>query len=167
MDWAKTAARGYKKHLSFGIWCDLYYRFYGNVILTHSQQYDTAVGICIVCLLRPVGMKRDEYCQVHSKLWTLYVVYINGIWFCYCQNVESTYIDTPCQGFHKAKAASKFEMHQSEIYTRNFPIDIYWHPYKINDISIQCYLSYRLSSAGVSVNHLYKLDYLTHRGPDK
>ena len=24
MDWAKTAARGYKKHLSFGIWCDLY-----------------------------------------------------------------------------------------------------------------------------------------------
>ena len=24
MDWAKTTARGYKKHLSFGIWCDLY-----------------------------------------------------------------------------------------------------------------------------------------------
>ena len=23
MDWAKTNARGYKKHLSFGIWCDL------------------------------------------------------------------------------------------------------------------------------------------------
>ena len=23
-DWAKTAARRYKKHLSFGIWCDLY-----------------------------------------------------------------------------------------------------------------------------------------------
>ena len=30
MDWAKTTARGYKKHLNFGIWCDLYYRFYGN-----------------------------------------------------------------------------------------------------------------------------------------
>ena len=24
MDWAKTTARGYKEHLSFGIWCDLY-----------------------------------------------------------------------------------------------------------------------------------------------
>ena len=30
MDWAKTTAHGYKKHLNFGIWCDLYYRFYGN-----------------------------------------------------------------------------------------------------------------------------------------
>ena len=28
MDWAKTTARGDKKHLSFGIWCDLYWRFY-------------------------------------------------------------------------------------------------------------------------------------------
>ena len=24
MDWAKTTARGYKKHLNFEIWCDLY-----------------------------------------------------------------------------------------------------------------------------------------------
>ena len=24
MDWAKTTVRGYKKHLNFGIWCDLY-----------------------------------------------------------------------------------------------------------------------------------------------
>ena len=30
MDWAKTTARGYKKHPSFGIWCDLYCRFYGS-----------------------------------------------------------------------------------------------------------------------------------------
>ena len=29
LDWAKTTARGYKKHLSFGIWCDLCQRFYG------------------------------------------------------------------------------------------------------------------------------------------
>ena len=27
MDWAKTTARGDKKHLSFGIWCELYWRF--------------------------------------------------------------------------------------------------------------------------------------------
>ena len=31
MDWAKATARGYKKHLSFGIWCNLYKRFYGNM----------------------------------------------------------------------------------------------------------------------------------------
>ena len=24
MDWAKTTARGYKKHLNFEIWCDQY-----------------------------------------------------------------------------------------------------------------------------------------------
>ena len=24
VDWAKTTARGYKKHLNCGIWCDLY-----------------------------------------------------------------------------------------------------------------------------------------------
>ena len=30
MDWAKTTAKVDKKHLSFGIWCDLYYRFYGR-----------------------------------------------------------------------------------------------------------------------------------------
>ena len=24
MDWVNTTASGYKKHLSFGIWCDLY-----------------------------------------------------------------------------------------------------------------------------------------------
>ena len=28
MDWAKTTARGYKKHLSFGVRCDLYQKFY-------------------------------------------------------------------------------------------------------------------------------------------
>ena len=30
MDWVKTTARGHKKHFNFGIWCDLYQRFYGN-----------------------------------------------------------------------------------------------------------------------------------------
>ena len=30
MDWAETAARRDKRHLSFGIWCDLYERFYGR-----------------------------------------------------------------------------------------------------------------------------------------
>ena len=38
MDWAKTTARGYKKHLNFGIWCDLNYRFYGNSDIARSHQ---------------------------------------------------------------------------------------------------------------------------------
>ena len=33
MDWAKSTAQGYKKHLNFGIWCDLYYMFYGSINL--------------------------------------------------------------------------------------------------------------------------------------
>ena len=36
MDWTKTTARQDEKHLSFGIWCDLYKRFYGNDILKKS-----------------------------------------------------------------------------------------------------------------------------------
>ena len=31
MDGAKTTARGFKKHLNFGILCDLYKRFYGSI----------------------------------------------------------------------------------------------------------------------------------------
>ena len=41
MDWAKTTARGDKKHLSFGISCDLYWRFYGSVApnIRHAIAY--------------------------------------------------------------------------------------------------------------------------------
>ena len=31
MDWVKITARGDKKHLSLGVWCDLYKWFYGNM----------------------------------------------------------------------------------------------------------------------------------------
>ena len=34
MDWANTTARGYKKHLCFGIWWDLYYSFYGRLYIS-------------------------------------------------------------------------------------------------------------------------------------
>ena len=34
MDWTKTTARQDEKHLSFGIWCDLYKRFYSNQCFT-------------------------------------------------------------------------------------------------------------------------------------
>ena len=33
MDFAKTTARGYRKHWNFGIWCDLYGMFYGMCYL--------------------------------------------------------------------------------------------------------------------------------------
>ena len=42
MDWAKTTARWYKKHLSSGIWCDLYWRFYGN------QDSDQTIGNTLI-----------------------------------------------------------------------------------------------------------------------
>ena len=35
MDWAKTTARRDEKHLSFGIWCPLYQRFYGSFYCIH------------------------------------------------------------------------------------------------------------------------------------
>ena len=39
MDWAKTTARGYKKHLSLGIWCDLYQRFYVCDMIVGVTEY--------------------------------------------------------------------------------------------------------------------------------
>ena len=39
MDWAKATARGDKKHLSFGIWCDLYEKFYDSVCAYDYQLF--------------------------------------------------------------------------------------------------------------------------------
>ena len=41
MDWAKTTAWGYKKYLGFGIWCDLYKRFY---VMNELQLYHYALS---------------------------------------------------------------------------------------------------------------------------
>ena len=38
MDWAKSAARWDKKHWSFGIWCNLYYRFHISQITPRYLQ---------------------------------------------------------------------------------------------------------------------------------
>ena len=51
MHWAKTPARGYKKHLNFLIWCDLYWRFYGRYSCIQSTtckayNYDTRERTC-------------------------------------------------------------------------------------------------------------------------
>ena len=34
MDWAKTTATADKKRLNFGIWCDLYWSFNGNFVVS-------------------------------------------------------------------------------------------------------------------------------------
>ena len=47
MDWAKTTARRDKKLLSFGIWCDLYKRFYGSDLsMPHSKIDYLTSGFC-------------------------------------------------------------------------------------------------------------------------
>ena len=43
MDFAKTTVRGYKKHLNFGIWCDLYWRFYGSKHLNYLHHLSTCI----------------------------------------------------------------------------------------------------------------------------
>ena len=45
MDWAKTTSRGYKKHLRFGIWCDLFWRFYGTGLYSHSSNVITCLPL--------------------------------------------------------------------------------------------------------------------------
>ena len=39
MDWTKTTARRNQKHLSFGIWCDLYKMFDNSVVVVDQQHY--------------------------------------------------------------------------------------------------------------------------------
>ena len=38
MDGAETTARPDNKHLSLGIWCDLYQRFYGKLIGNYQEK---------------------------------------------------------------------------------------------------------------------------------
>ena len=38
MDYAQTTARGDNKHLSFRIWCDLYWSFYGNRWVNQARE---------------------------------------------------------------------------------------------------------------------------------
>ena len=75
MDWAKTTARAYKKHLTLGIWCDLYYRFYGmSGYIASPYQNDihiTQYKMAIVNSLFSgdgdiIPMKRSS-----SRTWTL------------------------------------------------------------------------------------------------
>ena len=46
MDWAKTTAKGDKKHLSFGSWCDLYWRFNGRSITWSGLMHCLLTLLC-------------------------------------------------------------------------------------------------------------------------
>ena len=63
MDWAKTTARGYKKHLSFGIWCDLYKRFYGMFDVTAAIYSQPSFQVQKV----QTSAKKNSFWK---KLWT-------------------------------------------------------------------------------------------------
>ena len=67
MDWVKTTARGYKKHLNFGIWCDLSLRFYGNLTMDcggyksdNELTKDTPYIYAMVCLFFSILEKADH-----------------------------------------------------------------------------------------------------------
>ena len=79
MDWVQTTAWRDKKHLSFGIWCDLYWTF--NCMFSYDITYDVialrqqryhSTGICIVsyftwyiqCLHSTMSDSRANYCPV-------------------------------------------------------------------------------------------------------
>ena len=47
MDWSKTTARRDQKHLSFGIWCALYYRVDGTVCWALSGQKLAGIHFCL------------------------------------------------------------------------------------------------------------------------
>ena len=55
LDWAKTIARRYEYNLSLGIWCVLYYRFYGNSIWSRKatpQRFLTPQPSCLQMVMR-------------------------------------------------------------------------------------------------------------------
>ena len=66
MDWEKTTARGYKKHLSFGIWCDLYKRFYGS--FNYIPGYQITTSFCTwhnntAAVYRPFVMEIHQWLE--------------------------------------------------------------------------------------------------------
>ena len=65
MDWTKATARRDEKHLSFGIWCNLYYRFYG------ISRY-SSLGVCVYLSVRLVLLSSIPYGLLSAwYLWSL------------------------------------------------------------------------------------------------
>ena len=59
VDWADTDARRDENHLSFGIWCDLYYRFYGKFnslsMSWNQRRFSWFEAMALLCEIRPDG----------------------------------------------------------------------------------------------------------------
>ena len=84
MDWVKRTARPDEKHSSLGIWCHLYYIFYGNMIparnddctvLLNSFVPERSVALTWYCLPRPLISSKSAS---HNKSYKLMPT--NGIW---------------------------------------------------------------------------------------
>ena len=97
MDWAKTTARGYKKHFSFGIWCDLNEMFDGsNVDYTvHAVVLDFKTLVKpLVCLkMFDVGLSQQHVISFPYDLVYVNVDYRGNIRL--CVNVY-VYVLVPC-----------------------------------------------------------------------
>ena len=75
MDWAKTTARGDEKHLSFEIWCDLYKRFYGRLLMvSYSSSFSNALSVSL-CLFVADHIRiiyLIEYINITTKVSNLH-----------------------------------------------------------------------------------------------
>ena len=72
MNWVKTIARGYNKHLIVGIWCDLYQRFYDTLYSMYKTPQNHSLNtaairninsnevISIVMILKVCGLKNKN-----------------------------------------------------------------------------------------------------------
>ena len=67
MDWAKTTARGYKKHLSFGIWCNLYKIIYGSV---SCKGYDNNFSLDICFSWSLFDRHSQTNCRIDLRHWS-------------------------------------------------------------------------------------------------
>ena len=77
MDWAKTTAREDKKHLSFGIWCDLYKRFW---LAVARQQAITWVNINPVLCRHMASIDHNKLNAVHGMIvWSYSNLFINSL----------------------------------------------------------------------------------------
>ena len=101
MDWAKTTAWGYKKYLSFGIWCDLYKRFYG--ISNNNTMVKTTPYACKICnrnnekkISAEKRLSLNKAYQIKKTvLWVKYQSYsfsvqirfFSGVLVCICQAI--------------------------------------------------------------------------------
>ena len=80
MNSANTTARGYKKNLSFGIWCDLYKRFYSNKKKFESEELILQSPIMNAPIDSEVRMKCAEHDQKSTMSEESHNEYTHQVW---------------------------------------------------------------------------------------